>query len=65
MQYDGLVTASELKRLLKSKGCTFLEATRHTRVFYGSESTTIPRHPSQEVKKGTVAGVFKQLGLKR
>jgi len=58
------VTASELKRYLKSKGCTFQDATRHTIVSLAGKSTPMPRHPSQEIKKGTVQGILKDLGLK-
>ena len=59
------MTASELKRWLKGQGCTFVEQTRHTKVIFGDKQTTLSRHPSQEIKKGTLQGILKDLGLKR
>jgi mRNA interferase HicA len=59
------VTVSELKRWLKGRGCFFVEQTRHTQVILGDRQTTLPRHPSQEIKKGTLQGILKDLGLKR
>ncbi|MCX6591812.1 MAG: type II toxin-antitoxin system HicA family toxin [Acidobacteria bacterium] len=54
-----------MRRLLRRLGCTFEEGTRHTIVRFGGKRSLIPRHPSAEVKTGTVEGIFKQLGLKR
>jgi mRNA interferase HicA len=58
------MTASELKRWLKKQGCTFQEGTKHTKVILGSKATRIPRHPSQEVKTGTLNSILKELALK-
>ena len=58
------MTANELKRLLKSKGCTFQEGTNHTLVYFGVNSAPMPRHPSKEIKKGTLQGILTELGLK-
>jgi len=62
--YHLSITTSELKRLLKRKGCIFTEGTRHTIVTFQGESTTLPRHPSQEVATGTIKAILKKLGLK-
>ena len=56
---------AELKRWLKSQGCTFEEGGRHTKFFLGSRFSFVSRHPSEEVKPGTLEGILKQLGLKK
>jgi mRNA interferase HicA len=58
------VTCAELKRRLRAQGCTFVEGRRHTKVLLGGRVTQLPRHPSTELKSGTVQGVLKALGLK-
>jgi mRNA interferase HicA len=58
------MTVSELKRLLKKLGCSFHEGTRHTIVSYRGRSTTLPRHPSQEVGTGIIKSILQKLGLK-
>jgi mRNA interferase HicA len=58
------VTANELKRWLRKQGCTFTEGKKHTIVYYGSEFTEIPRHPTTEIKTGTYHAILKKLGLK-
>ena len=63
--YHGEVKASELKRWLEQQGCTFEQGTNHWIVRLGSRRTTIPRHPSQEIKSGTYHGILRQLDLKR
>jgi mRNA interferase HicA len=55
---------SELQRLLKSHGCTFEQGTKHTKVSLGTKSTRMPRHPSKEIKKGTLNAILKDLGIK-
>ena len=59
------MTASELKRWLKDQGCTFEDGTRHTIVRLGSKRSTLPRHPSKEVKTGTLKAILKDLGLRK
>ena len=56
---------AELKRWLKSQGCTFEEGGRHIKVFLGIRFTFLSRHLGEEMKPGTVEGVLKQLGLKK
>jgi mRNA interferase HicA len=57
------MTASELKRKLAKAGCTFEDRTRHTRIFFEGRESIMPRHPSQEIKKGTLRAILKQLGI--
>jgi mRNA interferase HicA len=59
------LTASELKRWLKKQGCTFAEGKRHTIVMLGGKKATVPRHPTQEIKAGTLNAILRDLGLKR
>ena len=61
--YNKIMRVSELKRLLKEQGVTFEEGGRHTIARLGSRMTTIPRHPSQEVRTGTLQSILKRLGL--
>lgn len=55
---------SEFKRWLASQGATFKDGTRHLKVYLNGKQTTLPRHPSAELKTGLVEGIKKQLGLK-
>jgi mRNA interferase HicA len=59
------MTASELKRWLKRQGCTFTEGKKHTLVHFRGEFTEMPRHPSTEIKTGTLQAILKKLGLKK
>jgi mRNA interferase HicA len=59
------VTASELRRKLAKLGCTFMEGTNHTKVRLGNRTSMLPRHPSTEIKTGTLNGILKQLGIKK
>jgi mRNA interferase HicA len=59
------MTASELKRWLKRRGCTFAEGTNHTIVFFGNRRTIMPRHPSKELDSNTVRGILKKLGISK
>ncbi len=58
------MTASELKRKLAKLGCTFEQGSRHLIAMREGKTSPIPRHPSQEVKKGTYHKILKDLGLK-
>jgi mRNA interferase HicA len=58
------MTANELKRKLIQKGCTVTEGAKHWIVSYQGERTTIPRHPSKEIKTRTYFSILKDLGLK-
>ena len=58
------VTAGELKRRLAKAGCTFEDGKKHLVVYYKRRRTILPRHSSQEIKKGTYWGILKRLGIK-
>jgi mRNA interferase HicA len=62
--YYAELTAGELKRKLAKAGCTFVDAKKHLVVYYHGKCTIMPRHPAKEVKKGTVQGIMKSLGIK-
>ena len=59
------VKASELKRWLKTQGCTFQDGTRHTKVMLGNKVSQLPRHPAAEIRTGTYHAILKQLGLEK
>jgi mRNA interferase HicA len=59
------VTANELKRRLEAQGCRVEQGTKHWIVYYRGSRTTIPRHPSKEIKTGTYHKILKQLGIER
>jgi mRNA interferase HicA len=59
------MTASELRRKLKGLGAEFEDATRHLKVTLNGKISFIPRHPSKEVKKGTLKGILKDLGIEK
>jgi mRNA interferase HicA len=58
------VKASELRRWLKKQGCSFVEESRHTRITLGAKVSRMPRHPSKDIKAGTLQGILKDLDLK-
>lgn len=55
---------SEFVRWLKARGVEIKDGTKHIKLYYEGRQTTLPRHPSAELKTGLVEGVKKQLGLK-
>jgi mRNA interferase HicA len=62
--YYTRVTASELKRKLAKRGCTFEDGQKHLIVYYRKNRTLIPRHPSQDIKRSTYYGILKRLGIR-
>jgi mRNA interferase HicA len=58
------VKQSELVRWLASKGATFTEGKKHTIAYLNGGRAPIPRHPSKEIKEGTLNGILKLLKLK-
>ena len=54
---------SEFRRWLKSQGVTITNGTNHWKLYYQGNQSTLPRHPSQELKEGTRRAILKQLGL--
>ena len=55
---------SEFVRWLTQQGATFKDGTKHLKVYLNGEQTTLPRHPSKELKGPLVEGVKKKLKLK-
>jgi len=62
------MNSAEFKRWLTKQGCTFETkqgGSGHLIVKLGNKKSEIPMHgANQELKKGLVEGVKKQLGLK-
>ncbi|GHU41427.1 hypothetical protein FACS1894111_03710 [Clostridia bacterium] len=61
------MTVSELVRYLKKQGVKFKEHGKRHDVYVNSHNgaeTQIPRHQSQEIKKGTAERIMKNLGIK-
>lgn len=54
---------SEFVRWLTQQGATFKEGTKHIKVYYRDAQTTLPRHPSKELKTPLIKAVKKILGL--
>lgn len=61
------MTYSELERRLRDAGCKVVrEGARH-RMWYSpitNETFPVPRHKTEEVKKGTLNSILKAAGLK-
>lgn len=55
---------SEFKRWLESQGVEFGNGSKHWKLYHKGKQTTLPRHPSQELKEGLRKAIIKQLGLK-
>ncbi|SOE48471.1 mRNA interferase HicA [Burkholderia sp. D7] len=55
---------SEFKRWLSKQGATFIDGTRHIKVYLNGWQTTLPRHPSQELSEPLRKAILKQLGIK-
>jgi mRNA interferase HicA len=60
----GAVKQSEFVRWLAKQGATFKDGSKHLKVYLNGEQTTLPRHPSAELKQPLVEGVKKRLKLK-
>ena len=59
-----MVKSSEFKRWLAAQGATFKAGKgSHLRVELNGKITILPMH-SKDMKKGTVEGIKRQLGLK-
>lgn len=55
---------SEFRRWLEAQGVRTEEGTRHTKLYFNGKQSTLPRHPSQELKEGLRKAILKQLGIK-
>ena len=67
MERRGKMTVGEMIRKLKSEGVVFKKHGKKHDIYYnpktGSEAQ-IPRHQTEELKKGTAEKILKDLGLK-
>jgi mRNA interferase HicA len=54
---------SEFKRWLESQGVRVTEGSRHWKLYFNGNQSTLPRHPAAELKEGTRRAILKQLGL--
>lgn len=58
---------SELKKLLKSHGCSFHHDGTNHEIWYSpitEKKFPVPRHNSQEVKNKTLNDILRQAGIK-
>lgn len=55
---------SEFKRWLESQGVTIKNGANHWKLYLNGKQSTLPRHPSKELKEGTRDAILKQLGMK-
>ncbi len=55
---------SEFRRWLEAQGVEVKQGSKHMKLYYKGKQSTLPRHPSQEIKKGLEHAIKKQLGLK-
>ena len=53
---------SEFARWLKKQGVTFKEGKKHTKLYYGTNVSHLPRHAA-EIGEGLRKEIIKQLGL--
>ena len=61
------MTTAELIRKLKAAGCKFVEHRTNHDLWVSTRTGkqfTVPRHPSNEVSKGTFYSILKDAGLK-
>lgn len=42
-----------------------MEGKKHTRVMLGNRFTVMPRHPSAEIKAGTLSAILRDLGIRK
>jgi mRNA interferase HicA len=57
------VKISEFKRWLEQQGVMFKEGSSHWKLYLNGKQSTLPRHPSKELKEGTRRAILKQLGI--
>ena len=58
-----VVKISEFKRWLEAQGVRVENGTNHWRLYHNGKVSTLPRHPSKELKEGTRRAILKQLGI--
>ncbi|HEY9224255.1 MAG TPA: type II toxin-antitoxin system HicA family toxin [Variovorax sp.] len=59
----GHMKTSEFKRFLASKGATFVEGTKHTKIYLDGKQSLLPRH-SKELGEGLRRAILRQLQIK-
>lgn len=58
------MNASQFRRYLAKRGCTFEEGKRHTIVRLGDKMAALPRHGgSKQLGTGLIEAIKKDLGL--
>lgn len=55
---------SEFKRWLESQGVEVKNGANHWKLYFNGRQSTLPRHPSKELKEGTRNAILKQLNIK-
>ncbi|MWN32110.1 addiction module toxin, HicA family [Gilliamella sp. Pra-s65] len=55
---------SEFLRWLIDQGVEVKQGSNHTKLYYNGKQSTMPRHPSRELKNGTMRAIKRQLNLK-
>ena len=58
-----VVKISEFKRSLEAQGVRVENGTNHWRLHHNGNTSTLPRHPSKELKEDTRRAILKQLGI--
>lgn len=54
---------SEFLRWLVAQGVEVKQGGNHIKLYYNGKQSTMPRHPSKELKNGTMKAIKKQLNL--
>ncbi|OCG45147.1 mRNA interferase [Gilliamella sp. Fer1-1] len=54
---------SEFLRWLVAQGVEVKQGSNHLKLYYNGKQSTMPRHPSKELKNGTMIAIKKQLNL--
>jgi predicted RNA binding protein YcfA (HicA-like mRNA interferase family) len=56
------MTSRELRKILKAFGCVEVrQKGSHMFISCGACTTVVPVHPGEDIKKGTLAGIERQL----
>ena len=57
---------SEFRRWLEARGVRVEDSvgSKHMKLYYNGKQSTLPRHPSKEIKEGLRRAIMKQLGIK-
>jgi mRNA interferase HicA len=63
LQYGRPVKQSEFRRWLARQGATFIEGSRHTKIYLNGRQSVMPRHPGTELGENLRRLIIKQLGM--